>query len=113
MSGGIRLTRALVLEAPQRQGDGAGGFVESWAPLGTLWAEVRARGGRETAGAATPRATVPYVITVRAAPVGAASRPLAGQRFRDGTRIFPILAVADDDPAGRYLSCFAEEEVAT
>jgi head-tail adaptor len=46
---------------------------------------------------------------VRGAPVGAPSRPVAGQRFREGARIYPILAVAEADPEGRYLVCHAEE----
>ncbi|SFA78116.1 phage head-tail adaptor, putative, SPP1 family [Poseidonocella pacifica] len=107
---GISLNRPLILETLERSEDGAGGFTEEWRALGTLWAEVRARSGRETSGTTMPRATVPYVVTVRATPVGYSSRPRAGQRFRDTTRIFPILAVADDDPGRRYLTCFTEEE---
>ncbi|WP_197470815.1 head-tail adaptor protein, partial [Sulfitobacter sp. HI0054] len=44
-----QLNRPLVLEAAQRVSDGAGGHHEVWQPVGTLWAEVRARTGRETA----------------------------------------------------------------
>ena len=51
-----------------------------------------------------------YRITVRAAPVGAPSRPRPDQRFREGARVFRILAVAERDAVGRYLTCFAEEE---
>jgi len=56
--------------------------------------------------------TVPYRITVRAAPVGAPSRPKPEQRFRDGERVFRIQAVTEDEEAGTYLVCFAREEVA-
>ncbi|NUH64579.1 phage head closure protein [Sulfitobacter sp. S0837] len=104
------LNRALTLEAPQRVNDGAGGFVESWQPLGTLWAEVTPRTGRETAQSATAVSRMSFKITVRAAPQGAAQRPTARQRFRDGTRVFTIQAVAEADRAGRYLTCFAQEE---
>ena len=34
------LNRALVLEGVVRTPDGAGGFTEAWAALGTLWAEL-------------------------------------------------------------------------
>jgi head-tail adaptor len=112
MTGRLNLTRPLVLEAVTRVPDGAGGFAEAWAPLGTLWADLRARTGREARGETGPLSTVPYKITVRAMPQGAPSRPVAGQRFRDGARIFAILAVAESDPVGRYLTCFAEEELA-
>jgi hypothetical protein len=55
---------------------------------------------------------VPYRITVRAAPYGAPSRPAAGQRFREGTRIFQINAVAEQGVDALFLTCFAEEETA-
>jgi len=40
-----RLNRKLELEAPVRTADGAGGYTETWAALGSLWAEVTARSG--------------------------------------------------------------------
>lgn len=105
------LNRRLVLEAPERVPDGAGGFVESWGALGELWAEVRARTGREKAGEAVPVSTVGYRIIVRGAPVGHSARPQPEQRFRDGGRVYLIRAVAEEDAAGFYLTCFADEEV--
>lgn len=107
-----RLTRALVLEAPVDTADGAGGTATGWTPRGTLWAEVVAGTGREVAGAGGTVAATPYRITVRAAPPGCEARPRPGQRFREGARVWRIRAVAEADPAGRYLTCFAEEEVA-
>ncbi len=107
-----RLNRKLVLEGNLRSPDGAGGFTETWVPLGTLWGEVKARTGRERAEAGTPVSTVSYRIVVRAAPVGAPSRPGPQQRFRDGTRVYVIQAVSEHDPEGRFLTCFADEEVA-
>lgn len=107
---GYRLNRLLVLEAPERVADGAGGFVQSWIALGTLWAKVTARTGREAAGVASPLSRVAYKIFVRAAPIGSDARPQADQRLRDGERIFRILSVAEDDADGRYLLCTAQEE---
>ncbi|MDT8856317.1 head-tail adaptor protein [Paracoccaceae bacterium Fryx2] len=107
----VHLSRALVLEGAVRVPDGAGGFAESWVALGTLWAEVVPGAGREVAGEEVTLASVPYRITVRGAPQGAASRPLPEQRFRDGARVFAILAVTERDPGGQYLLCFAREEV--
>mgnify|MGYP003131982134 CR=1 FL=1 len=106
-----RLNRRLVLEGASRLADGAGGFAEGWEARGTLWAEVSARSGREAEAAGLAVARAGYRITVRAAPQGAASRPLAGQRLRDGARIFAILSVTEADGAGRYLSLWAQEEV--
>ncbi|MEM1065225.1 MAG: head-tail adaptor protein [Pseudomonadota bacterium] len=106
------LNRKLVLEEAISLPDGAGGFSRSWTVLGELWADVRHGAGRERAVDFATISSVPYRITVRAAPVGQSSRPKPDQRFREGARIFRILAVADDDAAGHYLTCFAREEVA-
>lgn len=107
----VQLNRPLTLESVVRVPDGSGGFSESWAVLGTLWAEVVPGTGRDVAGEEAFFATVSYRITVRAAPQGSASRPMPDQRFRDGARVFVILAVTERDPAGHYLICFAREEV--
>ncbi|MCE8006599.1 head-tail adaptor protein [Aestuariivita sp.] len=105
------LNRKLVLESPERAPDGAGGYSETWVALGELWAGIQSRSGRErTSGTATV-ATVPLKIVVRGAPYGAASHPQPGQRFREGTRIYAITAVTEWDGHGRYLTCFAQEEV--
>lgn len=107
-----RLNRPLVLEGPVRVSDGAGGYAVNWQVLGTLWAQVAARTGREVADITAPVSRVVYRITVRAAPVGAPSRPRPEQRFRDGARLLKILAVAEADAQGRWLICDAQEEVA-
>ena len=106
------LTRLLTLESPSRLADGAGGFSETWNAVGALWAELRARTGseRSVAGAAVSRTG--YRILVRGAPTGSTMRPTPDQRFRDGARTFVIRAVAEHDPTGRFLICFADEEVA-
>lgn len=107
-----RLNRKLVLENPNRMGDGAGGFAVAWQPLGIVWAEVTARSGRETTQAAAPISAMSFRIVLRATPHGSIDRPKPEQRFRDGERIFLIRAVAEEDPDGRYLTCFATEETA-
>ncbi|MBK0326997.1 phage head closure protein [Rhodobacteraceae bacterium F11138] len=108
-----QLNRRLVLEAPFRAPDGAGGYVETWQALGEHWAEVRARSGRERAEAGVPVSMVTCNIVVRAAPFGSAARPMPEQRFREGERLFLIQAVTERDAEGRFLTCFAQEESAT
>jgi len=107
-----RLTRALVLETPVREPDGAGGFRTGWQDLGTHWAEVVAlsagRQAEEGLAPLRPR----HRITLRAAAPGSPARPRAGQRLREGARIFAIRWVSERDAEGRYLVCFAEEAVA-
>ncbi len=105
-----RLNRSLILEGPVKLADGAGGFDLSWEPLGVIWAEMQPRSGRDAKGDEARLTRVPYRITVRAVPYGAPSRPNAGQRFRDGNRIFAITAVAEQGVDARYLTCHAEEE---
>ncbi|WP_395005807.1 head-tail adaptor protein [Cypionkella sp.] len=109
----ITLSRPLTLEASQTVADGAGGFHQAWQALGTLWAELVAGTGREAAGEEVTLSTVAYRITVRAAPIGAPTRPKPSQRFRDGTRVFAILAVSERDAEARYLTCIAREESPT
>ena len=104
------LTRKLVLEGQAVVADGAGGFTKSWAVLGIVWAEVLAGTGRDVPGEEITLSSIPYRITVRGAPQGASSRPRAEQRFRDGARLFRIVAVTERDAGGQYLTCFAREE---
>ncbi|MGH1446814.1 MAG: head-tail adaptor protein [Cognatishimia sp.] len=106
------LNRALVLERETSVKDGGGGFRTSWEPMGTLWAEVLAGGGTTRDRQSVGISRVDYRITVRAMPFGADARPKAGQRFREGTRVFRILAVAERGTDGRYLNCKAREETA-
>ncbi|UWQ96999.1 head-tail adaptor protein [Rhodobacteraceae bacterium M385] len=101
------LNRKLTLEAPVRSSDGAGGFSEVWQALGCIWGEVLPRG----AGRETEASELNLKVTIRAAPQGAPSRPTAAMRFRDGARVYRIDAVTEADAAGRYLVCFAKEEV--
>lgn len=95
----VRLNHPLVLEEAQIQSDGAGGLVAQWAALGTLWAELRAGSGRERLAEMGPQGRAGFRIIVRAAAQGSPAR------------LFRILAVAELDPRGAYLTCFAEEEL--
>lgn len=108
------LNRRLVLSSPTRVPDTAGGYTEVWTDLGTLWAAVEAVGtGVSTDAQGVTVASVNYCIYVRAAPIGAPSRPKPGQRLLDGPRIFRVHAVTEADPGARILTCFAEEEEAS
>ena len=108
-----RLTMPLVLERLEAVQDGAGGLHESWLPLGTLWAEVKPRTGRETTGETGQVSVAGFRVTVRAAAKGHSARPLPEQRFRNGTRVFRINSVTEADPEARFLTCICDEELAT
>ena len=106
-----RLSRKLVLEARTRAGDGAGGFTTAWVPLGTHWGAVDPARGRLERGEGDARSQGAYRVTIRAVPPNSPARPNAGQRFRDGTRVFDIRAVVDASDA-RFLIAYVDEEVA-
>lgn len=111
MKKGVRLNRKLVLEHAVRTADGSGGLTESWVPLGTVWASLTAGAGRERGAEFVTLSRVPYRIIVRALPEGEPERPKPDQRFREGSRVFRILAVSEYDAGSRYLICHANEEV--
>ncbi|SMP11406.1 head-tail adaptor protein [Shimia sagamensis] len=111
MSSAVTLSRRLLLERPLAAPDGAGGFAHTWETLGSVWAEVVARSGRNVDGGAMTLSAARYRITLRGAPVGAERRPTPACRFREGERVFAIDAVTEKDGHGRYLVCHATEEV--
>lgn len=108
----VTLSRCLTLEAASRLPDGAGGYTETWVELGQIWADVRPGTGNESGQNMVQLASVPLKIIVRAAPEGSPARPRPDQRFREGGRYYRILAVAEADRDGHYLTCFSREETA-
>jgi SPP1 family predicted phage head-tail adaptor len=106
------LNRRLVLEEETRAPDGAGGWTRGWTALGTHWAAVEARSGREVERGEREGSRISHRILLRAAPPGSPARPRADQRLREGARLFRIRAVAEADPRGRFLTCWAYEEAA-
>lgn len=105
------LNRPMALEEAQYAPDGAGGHSLQWVALGTLWTELRAGGARETRSEIAPLGQMLFRVYLRAAPQGSPQRPRPDQRFREGTRIFHILAVSEADPLGAFLLCHAREEM--
>jgi head-tail adaptor len=108
----VVLNRRMVLEAASRLPDGAGGYAETWVPLGEHWCAVKVGSGVAGSADFVATAEVPLRIVVRAAPEGSLSRPKPDQRLVEGARRYRILAVAEADPAGHYLTLFAREEAA-
>ncbi len=106
----VMLNRPLQLEDPVEVPDGSGGISVSWVPLGTIWGEVKPSSGREVDGEEVRFASIGFRITVRGAAAGSLQRPKPEQRFRDGSRVFVILAVTERDLSGAFLTCFAKEE---
>lgn len=107
-----RLNRRMVQEERVETPNSSGGYALSWREIGAQWVAVEAGAGRGSGSEALATGLVPLRLILRASPDGAEQRPKAGQRFREGGRVFAVLAVADADPDQRYLTCFAQEEVA-
>lgn len=106
------LDRPFLLEARERLPDGSGGVIETWVTLGTLWGELRPGPAREEIVDTRNQSRQGHRILVRASPQGAPSRPIPGQRFREGSRLFRIHAVSEADESARFLLCMVSEEVA-
>lgn len=103
------LTRKLALQERSVSPDGAGGFDTQWITLGEMWADMRPSRGTERVIGARTSTSIGWRIFVRAAPVGAPSRPTPQQRFVEGSRIYTILSVAEVTGQELYLECWAEE----
>ncbi len=98
------MRRRLVLEAPAAVGDGVGGTVRSFVAVATVWAQVEWLSGDERWRAGRPEQVATHRITLRWR-VGVD----AGQRLREGERIFEIRAVDDPDGGRRRLVAMTEE----
>lgn len=97
------LNRRLTLLAPVESDDGAGGVTRSYAPVTTLWAQVKPLGGRPEVAAEALGAALRYAIVVRHRD-GIGTR----HRFQDGARVYRVLA-ARDSADRRFLEIDAEE----
>ena len=89
-------TRRLTLEVPVRTPDGGGGQVRGWEERGAIWADVRMRSGglKHSEFGRTPRLQVR--IKTHALPDGHPTRPIAGDRLRDGSRVYEVEATHED-----------------
>ena len=106
-----RLVRPLVLERQVAVDDGGGGVVASWAPVITVWAEVRPISAREALVGAAITSRVSHRIRLRAQREGDTARPRSADRLREGGRAFLIAGVATEANGG-FLTIWAEEAAA-
>ena len=98
------LRRRLVLEAAVATPDGLGGATQTYETVAALWAQVEFLSGGEHWRRGRPEQAATHRVTMRwRAGVD------AGQRLRDGERIFDIRAVADPNGSRRRLVCLVLE----
>ncbi|MEM9795794.1 MAG: head-tail adaptor protein [Pseudomonadota bacterium] len=100
-------TRRLVREIAVPVPDGAGGYTESWEAQGAFWAEVKLRSGALPHKEFGRTARTQVRITTHDIPAGHHSRPVVGQRLRDGQRYYLVETVHESDR--RHLVILASE----
>ena len=97
--------REFGLEEASLTPDGAGGHVESWSEVATVFAKLEPVGATSRFGAGQTLETVTHRVTLRAR-----TDIRSGMRFRRLGRQFAILTVHDPDETGRYLVCRVRED---
>lgn len=98
------LRRRLTLEAPVATPDGLGGTTQVFQTVAALWAQLEWLSAAEHWRRGRPEQVATYRVTMRWR-----SGVDAGQRLRDGDRLFDIRAVADPDGSRRRLICLVQE----
>jgi SPP1 family predicted phage head-tail adaptor len=98
-----RLRERVVIEAPIRAGDGAGGTMVTWTPLATMWAEMRMLTGAEVTLGERDEARSPVIATIRFRDDVTAEMRLVWRG-----RALNIRALRDPDGARRWLELRAE-----
>ncbi len=98
------LRRRLVLEAAVATPDGVGGVTRTYQTVAALWAQVEWLSGGEHWRRGRPEQAATHRVTMRWR-----EGVDAGQRLRDGERLFDIRAVADPDGGRRRLVCLVLE----
>jgi SPP1 family predicted phage head-tail adaptor len=93
----------LTLEQPVRTPDGGGGASIAWQPVADLWARVRPISGDERLAHDQVASRVTHHVWLRHRPGVAPA-----MRFRQGMRIYAIVAVLDS-PRRTHLKCLCEE----
>jgi SPP1 family predicted phage head-tail adaptor len=101
-----QLRHRLVLEEPVETPDGAGGVSRSYQTVTTVWASLTPTAARGAVVAESLGANITHRIVLRGGP-----DVTTRHRFREGGRIFRILASRDLDGTGRFLEIQAEERV--
>ena len=98
------LRQRLTLEELERTSDEGGGFTEQWVTVATVFASLRPTGGGERVESGRLAGTVTHEVVLRYR-----DAVVPAMRFRQGSRIFHILAVIDVEERKRWLKCLCEE----
>jgi len=93
----------LTLEQLVRAPDGGGGASVTWQPVADLWAHVRPISGDERLAHDQVVGRLTHQVWIRHR-----TGVVPAMRFRDGARIYEIVAVLDS-PRRTHLRCLCEE----
>jgi SPP1 family predicted phage head-tail adaptor len=99
-----QMRHRIVVEAPLRVPDGAGGVIETWTAVATLWARIADRTGSEAFAADGISGRLTHEITLRPH-----ADLVPRHRIRLAARIFHILAVRTLGEALDRVTCLCEE----
>jgi len=99
------LRERFTLEEPVRTADGGGGASVTWEPVAELWAHLRPITGDERLRHDQLSGRLTHRVWIRYRPGIAPA-----MRFRQGARIYEIVAVVEASRRAR-LECLCEERV--
>lgn len=104
MIGAGELNRRVTLQAVTRAPDGAGGYVETWIDLATIWSKVEALCGRELFLAQQVQAELSHRVTIRFR-----HKITPAMRLKYGIRILEIVAPINPDEGTELLQLMCKE----
>lgn len=100
-----RLNKRVTLERATSTTNEYGEHVETWQPVGTVWAGIEPVSGREVELAKSFSASVSHKVTIRYQP-GLDSTV----RVNYGGRVFSVDAVLDEREAHEKLTLYCTEQ---
>lgn len=98
------LRSELALQRCETAQDGAGGLVETWVEVATVFTRIEPVMAQSVFGADQTLETMTHRITLRWR-----EGLVSGMRFIKSNRRFDIVTVHDPDESGRYLVCRVKE----
>lgn len=104
-----QLNSRVTLQSRVTTQDTAGGQVETWVDVATVWASIAPATGRELLSAQVLHIDAPRTITLRWQPIFANPQTVAAMRIRYGSRVFDIHSSVNEDEARRWLTLLCSE----
>lgn len=99
-----KLRHRITIESKGQASDGAGGYIESWSPFATLWAEVKPINSRERFQAEQVQARTTHRIWIRYR-----DDLETDMRVSYQSRSMAILGITDPDERKHWLVIDCEE----